>query len=292
MSIADVANVVKSFCESIAILVGGLWAAFTFHRLQKTRHAEVEIQQTRANTELARANIERSRADTEKSRAQTEQSRADTEKSRADTEKSRADTDKSRAETEKVVADTQKSLVETDKALKESQKLLADTRKAAAEIAEFDNRRLAQQPNLEIQLEVAQYQDGDQHTYVAASVQLCNSGSQNLVVNFDHAALTVGKYDANDRSLTRLSNIRQTGPRHLSDDARMASVEYRLFRVGQRRKMVFLAPAQTPGLYLVQFECEYHKVGFEGEELELRERPMTIRASEQHLLAVTAAHVG
>lgn len=47
----------STLLESIALVVGGLWVAWTFRKLQKTRAAEGEIARTRAETEKGSAEV-------------------------------------------------------------------------------------------------------------------------------------------------------------------------------------------------------------------------------------------
>jgi hypothetical protein len=60
----------------------------------------------------------------------------------------------------------------------------------------------------------------------------------------------------------------------------------RIFRVGQRRNMVFTVPIETVGAYFIQFHAVYWRIAFEGQE-QLKEEPLHIHAIEQMIYHAT-----
>jgi hypothetical protein len=64
---------INSSARTIGLVASGLWIAYTFRKLQKTREAEVLIQKSLAETEKARADSEKALADARKSAAEREE---------------------------------------------------------------------------------------------------------------------------------------------------------------------------------------------------------------------------
>jgi hypothetical protein len=50
VTLPESVNVLKGLAETIAIAVGGLWAAWTFHKLQRTRASEAELNKSLTET--------------------------------------------------------------------------------------------------------------------------------------------------------------------------------------------------------------------------------------------------
>lgn len=60
----------------------------------------------------------------------------------------------------------------------------------------------------------------------------------------------------------------------------------RIFRVGQRRNMVFTVPITKVGAYFIQFQAAYWRIAFEGQE-QPDATPIVIHAIEQMIYLAT-----
>lgn len=216
MDVLDLESVqaVKSIVETIAVVIGGLWIAWTFHKLQSVRASEADISNK----------------------------------------------------------------------LREADKSQAETHEAA-------RRLLSQQPNLEIE-----FDDFLEHTeegveggsFLGVTLHLRNTGSRNLVVEFDETTLSVARFVLRDRELREMSEVYRTAFRWIAErGTTLVPVEYRILRVGQQRQIVVVAPARTPGLYLVQFRALYYMLPFDSEPTE--EKVFPIQAMQQHLVRLPLA---
>lgn len=200
----DIINAIRAAVEAIAIAVGGLWVAWTFHKLQSVRAANAEI-----NNNVATAR-------------------------------------------------------------------------------ESDRRLLGEQPNLDITfLEIVEQSfPSAGNRSLIVSVELRNSGVRNLEIAFGDATLSVARLQSDGASTRRVLNVNRTSPYYLPERGdRLEALHSRVFRVGQRRTMLFLAPVAEPGPYLVQFQAKYVTLPFEGEQ-SAEVVPMPILAVEQRIFPV------
>lgn len=213
MTLSESVDVLKGLTETIAIAVGGLWAAWTFHKLQRTRASEAELN---------------------------------------------------------------KSLTET----RESERRLA-----------------AQEPNLEVEfIDFAEhYVSGTERGYLAVTIQLSNSGLRNLMVTFDESALRVGRLQPGDESSGRLLDIDRAGACQISEHGnKLEPMPFRIFRVGQHRRILLLTRISEPGLYFVQFQVVYQAIAFDTEAPPEIAAPLVsavgpVNAVEQRLVHVEGA---
>jgi hypothetical protein len=160
--------------------------------------------------------------------------------------------------------------------------------KSTVEIREAERRLLSQQPNLEIAFtEVLEHRAPDGRRYLAVTVELQNSGARNLKVEFDQATLTVARYELADNHLRRLVDVYSTGVRYLSHRMdQLSDLPWRILRAGQERRVSFLAPVPSPGLYLVQFRALYGMLPFHNEPQEVRGDDR-IQAVQQQVVSMT-----
>jgi hypothetical protein len=209
LSLEQVSDIIKM----AGLVAGGLWAAWTFHKLQRVRAAELEN-----NAKLAAI---------------------------------------------------QKSSIEQE---------------------ELKTRLLRQQPQLDIQLNVAEtapLTETDKSS-LCITVVLKNEGEQNLEVDFLPSALTIGRivFGADGMQVSEVHRFKPFYFAVLSDSDALISDELqcmasRILRVGQKRNMALaILPVQVPGAYAVQFHAVYRRVPFDGEE-PFREAPVQINAIEQ-----------
>jgi len=203
----------------VGLIGGGLWAVWTFHKLQKVRSAELE-------------NNER---------------------------------------------------------LSTIQENLATTQKSHIEQEELRTRLLSQQPQLAIELNVTETwsPSGTCKSFLCATVTLKNEGEQNLRVDFDGSALSIGRmvFKKNGEQTT---DVRRFGPSYFTSDSDEPKfMSYRIFRVGQKRQIVLaVLPVTEPGAYIVQFHALYSKEPFDGEKPS-REGTYRIDATEQTVYFAT-----
>jgi hypothetical protein len=208
LSLEQTSDIIKM----VGLVAGGLWAAWTFHKLQRVRAAELEN-----NAKLTAI---------------------------------------------------QKSSIEQE---------------------ELRTRLLRQQPQLDIQLNVAETAPLTE-TYkssLCVTAILKNEGEQNLEVDFLPSALTVGRIVFNKNGMQAL-DVHRFGPfyfEYISDDSPLSDEPQfmgpRRLRVGQKRQIALaVLPIQVPGAYIVQFHAVYRKVPFDGEE-PFSEVPVEINAIEQ-----------
>lgn len=167
--------------------------------------------------------------------------------------------------------------------------------KNAAETQEADRRLISEQPSLDIQfLEVVGYrfeEEGGGGSFVGLTVELSNLGARNLVVQFEESSLTLARFELGDGNLQKMSNSYRSGVRYLEGrGSRLAELQWRILRAGQRRQIALLAPTPVDGLYLVQFQALYYVLPFDAEKPEEAEvRP--IQGMQQRLVRVPLADV-
>jgi hypothetical protein len=53
VTLPESVDVLKGLAETTAIAVGGLWAAWTFHKLQKVRASEAEVNKSLTETQVS-----------------------------------------------------------------------------------------------------------------------------------------------------------------------------------------------------------------------------------------------
>lgn len=208
-SIEEVSELVKM----LALVIGGLWVAWTFHKLQQARTAEIDN-----NLKLIR---------------------------------------------------TQKERIEQD---------------------EITSRLFRQQPQLAIQINavamVPLTENGK--SFLGVTVTLKNEGEQNLKVDFDFSALTVGRIVFTKAGEQKMESVYRSGPSYFipdSDDPQI--LPYRILRVGQARQMALaVLPVTESAAYLIQFHAVYGKVPFDG-QTSSGEKSFLIDAIEQRFWMMT-----
>jgi hypothetical protein len=188
LSLEQVSNTIKM----IGLVAGGLWTAWTFHKLQKVRAAEVE-----------------------------------------------------------------------------NDRQLAEIQKSRLEQQEVSTRLLGQQPQLAVELAVVERQlpAAQPQACLHITINLKNEGSQNLLIQFDDSALTVGHLILARNGERKLRELQRSGPMYVpvnSDEPE--AITERLLRVGQRRQLAFAVPIAKPGAYFIQFSGVYVRCSFDGEE--------------------------
>ena len=191
----------------LGLVVGGLWVAWTFHKLQRARAAEI------------------------------------------------------------------------DNSLK-----LIQTQKQRIEQDEVRTRLLRQQPQLAIRIkavEMAPFAE-DGKSFLGITVVLKNEGEQNLRVDFDASALTVGRIVLTRSGRQKMEAIDRFGPSYLIPESDVPQLfPYRILRAGQARQMALaVLPVTESAAYLIQFHAVYGKVPFDG-QTSSSEKPFLIDAMEQ-----------
>src|SRR6266851_609684 len=212
----------------VGLVSAGVWTAWTFHRLQKIRPAELANNKILTDIEKGRIEIEKSRVDTEKERIDIETSRVDMEKGRVDTEKARIDIEQSRVAQE-----------------------------------EIRERIRSMQPQLAVQLDVseAKPQDNDHKTLLIITVILSNEGSQHLWIGFNEYTLTIGRMIFGKNGRQRLANAVHLPPTYFAEGSTtLTPFLERILRVGQTRRMTLAVPVTVLGSYLIQFSAIYARV--------------------------------
>jgi hypothetical protein len=208
VSLEQISDIIKM----VGLVFGGLWAVWTFHKLQRVRAAELE----------------------------------------------------------------------------NNQKLTA-IQKSHIEQEELRMRLLRQQPQLAIQLNVAETASLTETCkgFLYVTVILKNEGEQNLRVDFDPSALTVGRM-VFEKNGGQTIDVHRFGPSYFSPDSDEPQFfPSRILRVGQKRQMALaVLPITEPGGYIVQFHAVYGKMPFDGEEPS-REGPFLIDAIEQTVYFAT-----
>jgi hypothetical protein len=203
VSIQEISEIIKV----IGLVTGGLWAAWTFHKLQRVRAAELENNQR--------------------------------------------------------LAEIQKSRIEQE---------------------EIRARLLRQQPQLAIQIDVAEAASMTKtcKSLLCVKVILKNEGEQNLRVIFEPSALTVGRIVFEKDGIQNIIDVQRFGPSYFdanNDDPQV--FRERIILAGQQRQMALaVLPVVKPGCYIVQFHAVYGRVPFGGEKPSGKE-PFLIDAIEQ-----------
>jgi hypothetical protein len=170
------------------------------------------------------------------------------------------------------------------------QESLAATQKSRIEEEELRRRLLSQQPQLAIELSVTETASPTEtyKSFLGVTVTLKNEGEQNLQVDFDTSALSIGHivFEKNGEHIT---DVRRFGPKYFTSHSKKPQfVPYRIFRVGQKRQIVLaVLPVTEPGGYLVQFHALYSKVPFDGEEPSSEGTNPIIDATEQTVYFAT-----
>lgn len=166
---------------------------------------------------------------------------------------------------------------------------LAAIQKSRIEQEELRMRLLRQQPQLAIQLNVTETASPTEKckSYLCVTVILKNEGEQNLQVEFDPSALTVGRI-VFEKNGEQTINVHRFGPSYFvagSDEPQF--FPDRILRAGQKRQMALaVLPITEPGGYLVQFHAVYSRVPFDGEKRS-HEAPFPIDAIEQTIYFAT-----
>jgi hypothetical protein len=160
--------------------------------------------------------------------------------------------------------------------------------KSSSEIAESQRRLISQQPSLEIEFaEVAEHHFPGEGVRLGVSVNLRNSGLRNLSVAFDRSSFSVGRLDPGDERAKKLLDIYRAAPQYLPPGtSKLAQMPNRVFRAGQQRQLTFVAPAEKPGWYFVQFDAVYAAMPFEGEQ-DFDQESWIVQAVQQLVVAVT-----
>ena len=215
MDVGAVLEHVRSLVETIGVLGTGAWAAWTFHKLQAVRAAEVDIQGK-----------------------------------------------------------------------------IAEAKKSDAEKEEIRQRIIGQQPLLDIDIRAKQVgaAGASAPLFLYVIILLKNEGQQNLEVIFDDSALTVARMDLDSQNRPEPTKIYRAGPWWVPPKgAHPQKLEERIFRVGQRRRMAFLVPIPSGGIYFVQFQATYGRAPFEGERTSKQE-PLFITAIEQRFVSAVPSN--
>jgi hypothetical protein len=203
---------IPAIITAVGLIGGGLWAVWTFHKLQKVRAAEL-------------------------------------------------------VNNEKLTA-IQKSRIEQE---------------------ELRTRLLSQQPQLAIELNVTETASLTEtcKSFLCVTVTLKNEGEQNLRVDFDASALSIGRI-VFKKNGEQTIDVRRFGPSYFTSDSDEPQfLPYRIFRVGQKRQMVLaVLPVTEPGEYIVQFHALYSREAFDGEKPS-REGTYRIDATEQTVYFAT-----
>lgn len=209
LSVEQVSEIVKM----LGLVSGGLWAAWTFHKLQKVRAAEIDNNQK-----------------------------------------------------------------------------LSQIQKASIEQEEIRTRLLRQQPQLAIHIkavEMAPVTEGGK-TLFCITVTLKNEGEQNLKVDFDRSALTVGRIGFTKTGEQEIQTVHRFRPSYFAaetDDPQ--EFTYRIFRAGQARQMALAAvPVIEPAAYMIQFHARYGRMPFDG-DTSSGEEHLLIDAIEQTFFLAT-----
>lgn len=209
MSIEQLVDLV----EVAGLVIGGLWVAWTFHKLQRARAAEIDN-----NLKLIQ---------------------------------------------------TQKERIEHDEAR---------------------SRLLRLQPQLAIRIDAVELAPfaSNGKSFLGVTVILKNEGEQNLKVDFDSSALTVGRIVFTKAGGQKLQDVHRFGPSYLvpeSDEPHMLS--YRILRAGQARQMALaVLPVTGSAAYLIQFHAVYGRIPFDG-QTSSDEKPFLIDAMEQRFWMLT-----
>jgi hypothetical protein len=171
----------------------------------------------------------------------------------------------------------------------ENNQRLVEMRKARIEQDEIRTRLLRQQPQLAIQLSIAETPPviGASKSILCVTVILKNEGEQNLQIAFDDSALTVGRIDFEKSGRQAVRDLHRSSPWYLAPDSdKPQAITDRILRVGQKRQMVFTVPTMEPGAYFVQFQAIYDRFPFDGEKPS-HKAPLTINAIEQVIFFAT-----
>ena len=170
----------------------------------------------------------------------------------------------------------------------------AEVNRALAETRESERRLLAQEPNLEIDItDVAEYHvPGLEQGCLGIGVQFANTGLRNLEVILDGSALSVGRLVLGDRRRLRLTDIHRSAAHYLPETGpALQQMTSRVFRVGQRRRVLLIGRIAGPGLYLVQVQVLYRGIEFEV-ETPAEDFGVVVRAVEQRLVRVVGEDAG
>lgn len=207
---------VEQFFELVKVLglaVGGLWVAWTFHKLQRARAAEI------------------------------------------------------------------------DNNLK-----LIQTQKERIEQEEVRTRLFRQQPQLAIQIKTVEMVPFTQNSesFLGITVVLKNEGEQNLRVDFDSSALTVGRIVLTETGMQKMEEVARFGPSYFVPESDVPQMlPYRILRAGQSRQMALaVLPVTESAAYLIQFHAVYGRVAFDGQSPS-SEKSFLIDAMEQRFWMLT-----
>jgi hypothetical protein len=221
MSVTEIAELGKMVAElgkMVGLVVAGVWAAWTFYRLQKTRAAELGNNKTLVETEKARAETEKTRLEIEKNRAQMEKDRFEIEKTRTDIQKSQIE----QAEIEERI------------------------------------RRQQPQLDIQLEISEESSSDPRYQTVLSIAVVLKNQGDQNLSVSFGESLTIgrIGFDEGGNEEVS--SAIRVAPKFFEDGSSVLTKIPYRILRIGQaRRTALTLVPVTGPGMYLIQFSADY-----------------------------------
>jgi hypothetical protein len=179
------------------------------------------------------------------------------------------------------------------KAELENNRTLAEIQKSKLERQEVRTRLSSQQPQvgIEIQVDEGKFPAKEVGDCLCVTVVMKNEGDQNFQVEFTDRALTVGRFRFEEDGRSVIEDLRRTGPIVvLPDGDPPQAFSDRVFRVGQKRQLVFAVPIELPGAYFIQFFATYWKVPFDGEKPQTGD-PVSIAAIEQ-VVHLTSDKIG
>jgi hypothetical protein len=177
----------------------------------------------------------------------------------------------------------------------ENNRRLTEIQKSHMEQEESRTRMLRQQPQLAIQLDVAETASQLQSckSVLCITVSLKNEGDQNLMVVFNNSTLTIRRIVLGKDGNLTMGALTRCAPFFYvpgSDEPQM--LPERVFRIGQQRKMVLaIVPVIEPEGYFIQFHAVYHRIPFDGEKPS-GEEPTPINAIEQTFYLATGKAEG
>jgi hypothetical protein len=165
--------------------------------------------------------------------------------------------------------------------LQKARKAILDVRRARLSEQEQRTKLVQRQPVLQIGLRVEEESERLPTPFVRITVLLANRGDQNLTIQFNESFVTIGRVTEDEDGRVRMEAVNRLGAwmfdRDVSGVRRMPE---RIFRVGQKRRMAFVAPIHAPGAYVVQCRAAYFRIPFDGEAAGKSE-PLVIDAIEQ-----------
>jgi hypothetical protein len=164
---------------------------------------------------------------------------------------------------------------------------IARLRKSELEIETAKRQLLREQPQLGIALGVTGVVSNKSYI-ICVDVTLKNEGDLNLEIEFDDAALSVGRITSDVHHRQSVKDLRRSSHWLLPSEGKTAEAVTvpRIFRIGQVRKLVFAVEVGGPGIYLVQFQAMYEEIPFDHDKSR-RKSTKPIIAIEQAIHVVT-----